>query len=168
MIYVTDVLGNSVISYLDIYNLDNTKPTITSVSSDIDGMSVSISIEGNDRDTLLNSEGSGVAGYALTQSDAEPEESSFQESNSFVITQPGTWYAWIIDTAGNISDPEPIGFSAVRFDPCSGSAVSSTIYGFNDTYGALEEPGRIGFTFDGWYTQKEGVEKIIPDSDIPD
>ena len=82
-----------------IQNIDKKKPEITGIETS----SSTISIKAKDED-------SGIVGYAVTTSKTAPEEfTSVTETNDFSVTveeklQGTTYYVWVKDQAGNISD----------------------------------------------------------------
>ena len=82
-----------------IENIDKKKPIVTNVTT----TSSTISIEAKDED-------SGIVGYAVTTSNTEPKEfTSVANTKSFSTTLSGyaqgtTYYVWVKDEAGNISD----------------------------------------------------------------
>ncbi len=80
------------IAQRQITNIDKTPPTVNSVSAS--GTTAWINATDGD--------GSGIAGYALTTTTAQP--SYFQRYNSFSLSVNITYYAWVKDNAGNISN----------------------------------------------------------------
>ena len=82
-----------------IENIDKKKPIVTNVTT----TSSTINIEAKDED-------SGIVGYAVTTSNTEPKEfTSVANTKSFSTTLSGyaqgtTYYVWVKDEAGNISE----------------------------------------------------------------
>lgn len=90
---------------------------------------------------------------------------------SFKIKEEGDYSAYvsIASSLGGI-DSKRIYFNAykskiLKFDPNGGetSIVEKSIL-YNNTYGKLPKPTRNGYTFDGWFTTKEGGIRIKEDS----
>ena len=118
----------------NVTNIDTTKPVVTETTATTN----SIAITATD-------EASGIVGYAVTESDTEPSESSFTPvtnttSFSTIVTgktQGTTYYVWVKDAAGNISESKttetgkvPSGTSgAITFGTTtwSGGKASTTI-----------------------------------------
>ncbi len=48
----------------------------------------------------------------------------------------------------------------VTFDTDGGSAAAELTVTYDDTYGALPKTTRAGYTFDGWFTAKDGGEQV--------
>ena len=113
-LYLKDGLGNIRTAKVAISNIDNTKPTIVStnqvVSSNKKSSTLSITSVHDENATLKSLGrtyvGSGVAGYAITKNTTVP--TSFQNSNTFTVTENGTYYLWAKDNAGNVSQPKAI------------------------------------------------------------
>lgn len=108
-IYVKDSVGNETTKFINIYNLDNTPPIITSVTSAVVSNSkVSFTISANDNkdfgDAVGVKAGSGVSSYAISTS-AEAPTIGWQTSNTLYAMAGGTYYLFAKDTVGNISTP---------------------------------------------------------------
>ena len=99
-IYYTDAVGNVTTQFINVYNLDNTAPTITNVA--VNGKQITVTA--NDLNKTLNMEGSGVSKYALTWTSAPPQDSDWQDSNILNVSTNGTYYIWVKDAVGNISE----------------------------------------------------------------
>ena len=99
-IYYTDAAGNVATQFIKVYNLDNTAPTISNVA--VNGKQITVTA--NDLNNQLQMEGSGVLGYALTWTQAPPQDSDWQDSNILNISTNGTYYIWVKDAVGNISE----------------------------------------------------------------
>ena len=57
--------------------------------------------------------------------------------------------------------------SIITFNPNGGTVDSTTktVY-YGQVYGELPVPGRANYTFDGWYTEKDGGTKITADTSV--
>lgn len=97
-IYLKDMLGNTTTQFITVSNLDNTSPNITKVNKTFEPGKGTITITANDKHSTLG-EGSGVTGYAMTTSTSAP--TSWQTSNTFSLTENGTYYFWAKDAVGN-------------------------------------------------------------------
>ena len=57
----------------------------------------------------------------------------------------------------------------VTLDACGGVLDDDSVTViFGDTYGELPEPTREGYTFDGWYTEKDGGELVEAGTEVSD
>ena len=57
----------------------------------------------------------------------------------------------------------------VTLDACGGVLDDDEVTViFGDTYGELPEPTREGYTFDGWYTEKDGGELVEAGTEVSD
>ena len=57
----------------------------------------------------------------------------------------------------------------VTLDACGGVLADDEVTViFGDTYGELPEPTREGYTFDGWYTEKDGGELVEAGTEVSD
>lgn len=101
---------------ITIGKIDNTAPTITNVIQNIssDKKQVNIQVEANDINTTLQKTGSGISGYQITNTNTEP--SNYQASNTFTITQNGTYYLWAKDVVGNVSLAKTILVKDIEID----------------------------------------------------
>lgn len=50
----------------------------------------------------------------------------------------------------------------VKLNSCGGEALQSLERPHGGTYGALPEPVKEGYSFQGWYTAKSGGKQVIP------
>ena len=79
---------------IEITTIDKIKPTVTDVTATTNSASIRAKDDG----------GSGVSLYAITETANEPEVSKFQSSSTINnLKQNTTYYAWVMDKAGNIS-----------------------------------------------------------------
>ena len=108
-VYFKDGAGNVTTEFVEIYNLDNTEPVIsmTDVSDAFNASGEAygwnVRAGGSDDNAKLSKTGSGIAGYALTRDDAEPEDSSYQADQNLFLGRSGKYYLWIKDGAGNVT-----------------------------------------------------------------
>ena len=105
-VYFKDAVGNETTKFIKVYNLDNTKPTITDTSVSVGKGTASITVTANDINTKLNASGSGVSGYGISTTEKEP--TNWQTSNILTVTKNGTYYIYAKDAVGNISTPYTI------------------------------------------------------------
>lgn len=55
----------------------------------------------------------------------------------------------------------------VTFDPNGGTtSIATEKVTFDSPYGVLPEPARTGYTFDGWYTEKDGGENVVANTRV--
>lgn len=109
-LYLKDALGNITTQRVTISNLDNTAPTITKVAQTVasNKKSSTIAVTANDINTTLNKSGSGIAGYAITTSNSAPSADKYQGTNQFTVNKNGTYYVWVKDNVGNVSNSSSI------------------------------------------------------------
>lgn len=107
-VYIKDAVGNVTTEFIEIYNLDNTNPTIESVSI-VDALNSSneayaweVNVAGNDINKSLSKSGAGITGYALTNNKSKPSASMYT-ANVPIATHSGTYYVWVRDGAGNVT-----------------------------------------------------------------
>lgn len=102
-LYLKDKVGNTRTEKVTISNIDNTAPTITNITQNLnqDKKSCNIVIQANDINTTLQKSGSGVAGYQITTNNTAP--TNFQTSNTFTINKNGTYYVWVKDNVGLVT-----------------------------------------------------------------
>lgn len=116
----TDGLGNSTNKRLMVCNIDNTSPTITEVVGNLNN-DYTYKIYGNDRKSGLG-EGSGIQEYLVKETSDKPSETDSnwnkytgdrldtgdaqkkQVQMAGSVSKAGTYYAFVKDAAGNISD----------------------------------------------------------------
>ena len=159
-IYLKDSFDNMTTKLLTIYNIDNTKPTITKVENSKALGSTSLTITANDINTTLNKSGSGVSKYIITSSNTTPSEddSNWQDSNVLKVTTPGTYYIFAKDLVGNISNAYEVKNVKVDYtlsvNPNGGSwNNSSSTQDFTITNGdtkTIANPSKVGYTFKNW------------------
>lgn len=104
IVYLKDAVGNITTKRITIGKLDKTSPTITNITKN----EKTITIEANDINTKLNKEGSGIKGYAISKTKEVPADNGFQTSNKFIVEETGTYYIWVKDNAGNLSQTKQI------------------------------------------------------------
>lgn len=155
-----DYTENMTSSSVTVYNIDNTAPTITDLSTSIGVGSSSIIVNANDINEVLGKSGSGVSEYGLSNSKDE-QPTSWQSSNILNTTEMGTQYVWVKDLVGNISSPKSINisiYSRTYFDVQGGECdVEYQDYLYTSSYNNnLPIATRQGWVFDGWYTQPNG------------
>ncbi|WMJ83157.1 DUF6273 domain-containing protein [Oscillospiraceae bacterium MB24-C1] len=81
-----------------VSKVDATKPTVSSVAVPTTwGTSNTVTISASDN-------ASGIAAYAVTTGGTSAPVSGWQTSNSFTFSANATYYAWVKDQAGNISE----------------------------------------------------------------
>ena len=109
-LYLKDALGNITTQKVTISNIDNTAPTITNVAQSVanNKRSSQITVTANDINTTLNKSGSGIAGYAITTNNSAPSADKYQASNQFTVNKNGTYYVWVKDNVGNVSNSRSI------------------------------------------------------------
>lgn len=109
-LYLQDGLENNTMKKVTISNIDNTAPTILNVNKvlNTNRNNVQLSVTANDYNSTLKKEGSGITGYAITTTNTAPSLSNFQESNTFTVTNNGTYYLWVKDLVGNISQARAV------------------------------------------------------------
>ena len=102
-IYLKDGLGNIRTERISIGKIDGTSPTITKVETRKEGENIVVTITANDINEKLGQEGSGVGGYAITNTKQLPEDSMYQENNEIQLQESGIYYVYVKDKVGNIS-----------------------------------------------------------------
>lgn len=102
-VYYKDALGNETTQFITISNIDNTTPTITNTKITYE-KTVSIEVTANDNKDFGGDvgvkEGSGIAGYAISESKTAPD--TFQTSNILEVPKTGDYYIYVKDNVGNI------------------------------------------------------------------
>lgn len=92
----------------NINNIDKTLPTIESITSSltiVDGNTGTIQVSG-----IEDTGGSELKGYYISTSSTKPTKDSVtwtiytQSSFTYSVTAAGTYYIWILDNAGNVSE----------------------------------------------------------------
>lgn len=113
-VYFKDAVGNETTKFIKVYNLDNTKPTITNTSVSVGKGTATITVTANDINKKLNASGSGVSGYCISTTEKEP--TNWQTSNALTVTKNGTYYIYAKDAVGNISSPYTITVKDITID----------------------------------------------------
>lgn len=108
VIYLKDGLGNTRTERITIGKLDNTSPTITNIEQIKEENGTKIKITANDINDKIKEEGSGIAGYAITQSKEIPTDSAYGKSNEIKVNKPGTYYIYVKDNVGNYAQRKEI------------------------------------------------------------
>lgn len=101
-LYLKDGLGNARREQVTIGKIDNTKPTITVMDWQNKSDNLILKLGTDDYSRNMSRQGSGVESYAVTTTPYQP--TSWQNKNEFKITEPGMYYVWAKDRAGNIAD----------------------------------------------------------------
>ena len=111
---------------VEIESIDKDKPEINSFTVDTTAKVPSkvLTIDATDSGV------SGIKGYYIGISNTEPAVSDFVASNTKTITTNGTYYAWVIDKANNISDKKEIVESNIGY-PTYSVGESVTVGGDN-------------------------------------
>ena len=109
---------------VEIESIDKDKPEINSFTVDNTSKVSSkvLTIDATDSGV------SGIKGYYIGTSNTEPALSDFVASNTKTITTNGTYYAWVIDKANNISDKKEIVESNIVYTV--GTSVNVGSYSF--------------------------------------
>lgn len=89
------------------------------------------------------------------------EKAQLSDMDPIVSGDKVIWY----ETTDSKPVFHSIGSYLVRFDSCGGSEVTDTLKmttgsKYSDAVAAFPVPTRVGATFDGWYTEKEGGKKV--------
>lgn len=133
----------------NITNIDNDKPTIATLSgSSNKGNFGWVTIIG-----MSDNAGSGVSGYYISKSNKTPTETSVSwipvtsSTYGHKVMENGTYYVWIIDKLGNISDP--------RSCTVSGIVAKVTYVKLNDITMLAGKTQSIPISNDGEYSKME-------------
>lgn len=102
-VYVKDGLGNATVYTLTVGNIDKTKPKISLVKLSGENGNYVVTLTGND-------ELSGIAGYAVTNSNIMPTVWSTERVLTFKGSKPT--YVWLKDKAGNVVSKNLLTLSA--------------------------------------------------------
>ena len=111
-VYFKDALGNVTTEFVEIYNLDNTEPTVSmtdisdAFNSKGEAIGWKVNITGDDANTHVGQQGSGVTKYAISKTTRQPADSSFVANPSLLLTHSGQYYIWVMDEAGNVTMSE--------------------------------------------------------------
>ena len=134
---------------VNITNIDKLKPTIATLSgSSNKGNSGTVTIIG-----MSDNTGSGVSGYYISKSNETPTKTSVSwipvtsSTYGHKVTENGTYYVWIIDKVGNISDP--------RSCTVSGIVAKVTYVKLNDITMLAGKTQSIPISNDGEYSKME-------------
>ena len=123
------------------YKIDKTAPTIESLDADYESNAVTFTVIGNDRNTKLNKDGSGIVSYAISNGDTEDTIKEWQSTANFRLTKYGTYYVWTKDVAGNVSKPYRFSYVADRvatWDIESGNGGNGSRIGVINPDGSIE------------------------------
>lgn len=125
-VWVRDAAGNiSEPAVAKVRNIDIYRPAITNLAVDKQEWSTSktITVTANDTQNVPSSPSgilnSGVAGYYMSKSRSQPSASAsgWQSSNKFTINANGTYYFWVKDGLGQISDTHEITVNTIDTTP---------------------------------------------------
>ena len=103
-IYVKDGIGNKASYKITIGKMDSTSPTVTNIKAN----GKTVTVEANDVNNTLKREGSGIRGYAISKSKEVPSDNVFQKDNNLTVKEAGTYYLWVKDNAGNLSEMKTV------------------------------------------------------------
>ncbi len=133
----------------NITNIDNDKPTIATLSgSSNKGNFGWVTIIG-----MSDNAGSGVSGYYISKSNETPTETSVSwipvtsSTYGHKVTENGTYYVWIRDKVGNISD--------TRSCTVSGIVAKVTYVNLSDITILLGNTQNLSISHDGEYSNIE-------------
>ena len=142
-IYFRDEIGNLKSEKVVLSKLDKTGPVITVSASSDWGSSNTISI-------TLEDEKSGLAGYALTETETEPSEWTSITGKSTTITKDVTsnkkYYVYAKDVLGNISHKDVEVSHVDTAAPTIVSLTEQTSYGATSTITAVAKDTESGIT----------------------
>ena len=142
-IYFRDEIGNLKSEKVVLSKLDKTGPVITVSASSDWGSSNTISI-------TLEDEKSGLAGYALTETETEPSEWTSITGKSTTITKEvtsnKTYYVYAKDALGNISHKEVVVSHIDTATPIIVSLTEQSEYGATSTITAVAKDTESGIT----------------------
>lgn len=131
-VYYKDGAGNVTTQFVDIYNLDNTAPTLSSVDtadvfdSDHNAIGWNLVVQSTDMNDRIGTDGSGDIEYAVTLTAKAPSDNAYQTDGSFFMNVSGHYYLWAKDACGNVSMPMPCVIqSDVLFN---GKSINKGIY----------------------------------------
>lgn len=162
-----DGAGNALTTYLTVSNLDNTAPTISNTTVTKGYGSSKVTVTANDINVTLNKSGSGITDYGISAS-TSTQPATWQSSNVLSVTDSGTYYVWVKDAVGNMSN-KPVTvdvISKVSFDAGNGACdVNHKDYLYSGTYSGLPIASRVGYTFSGWYTEQNASGTKVSNGD---
>ena len=166
-IYFRDEIGNLKSEKVVLSKLDQTGPVVT----------VSASSDWNTSNTVnitLEDEKSGLAGYALTETETTPSEWTSITGKSTTITKDvtsnKTYYVYAKDVLGNISHKEVVVSHVDTAAPTIVSLTEQSSYGTTSTITAVAkdtESGIIGYAFTESSTEPTNwtsVDNVISES----
>ena len=144
---VEDNLGNTrtCTATVNVY-VDKSTPTISSATAS--------SCSSNTRTITVNASesGSGIAGYAITTSTTQPTSFTASTSSSWTSSRysAGTYYAWVKDSAGNVSS-----YKSVTLGTCDTTGPVIT-FGTNGSSGGWVAQASTTLTV----TDSSGVSSV--------
>ena len=142
-IYFRDEIGNLKSEKVVLSKLDKTGPVITVSASSDWGSSNTISI-------TLEDEKSGLAGYALTETETEPTNWTSVNGKSTTITKEVTsnksYYVYAKDALGNISHKEVVVSHVDTTAPTIVSLTEQSSYGATSKITAVAKDTESGIT----------------------
>lgn len=129
-VYLKDAVGNETTSFIKIYNLDNTAPTITNMGGkSVADEKVRFTVTANDNKdfggTVGVKAGSGVSSYAISSSNTAPA-GGWQNSNEVDTTEDGIHYIFAKDAVGNVSSPYEVKVITLTINFNGGKYYDST------------------------------------------
>ena len=166
-IYFRDEMGNLKSENVVLSKLDKTGPVITVTASSDWGSSNTVNI-------TLEDEKSGLAGYALTETEIEPSEWTNVTGKSTTITKDVTsnkkYYVYAKDALGNISHKDVEVSHVDTTAPTIVSLTEQSSYGATSTITAVAkdtESGITGYAFTESSTEPTSwtsVDNVITES----
>ena len=166
-IYFRDEMGNLKSEIVVLSKLDKTGPIITVTASSDWGSSNTVNI-------TLEDEKSGLAGYALTETETEPNEWTSVTGKSTTITKDVTsnkkYYVYAKDALGNISHKDVEVSHVDTSAPTIVSLTEQSSYGATSTITAVAkdtESGITGYAFTESSTEPTSwtsVDNVITES----
>ena len=166
-IYFRDEMGNLKSESVVLSKLDKTGPIITVTASSDWGSSNTVNI-------TLEDEKSGLAGYALTETETEPNEWTSVTGKSTTITKDVTsnkkYYVYAKDALGNISHKDVEVSHVDTSAPTIVSLTEQSSYGATSTITAVAkdtESGITGYAFTESSTEPTSwtsVDNVITES----
>ena len=166
-IYFRDEMGNLKSESVVLSKLDKTGPVITVTASSDWGSSNTVNI-------TLEDEKSGLAGYALTETETEPSEWTSVTGKSTTITKDVTnnkkYYVYAKDALGNISHKDVEVSHVDTTAPTIVSLTEQSGYGATSTITAVAkdtESGITGYAFTESSTEPTSwtsVDNVITES----
>ena len=107
-------------------------------------------------------------GYKATAPSYTPTKTGHTFTNWYTAATGGALYSTVTITAARTFYAQ---FEAdtytITFDPGEGTILTaSKEVTYGDTYGELPLPVRVGYDFDGWFTEAEGGEQVTADTQV--